>query len=83
MSKTLQLADGERIAAVVPEECSGPGWSNRVVWVYIEKRAGGYRTECLQLLDQTPEMWTLFDPGAAMHRALLSAVPHKTRRKDR
>lgn len=77
----VHLADGERIVAVVPEECSGPGWSNRVVWVHIADRAGGYRTECLQPLDQTPEMWALFEAGAAMHRALLAAVPLKTRRQ--
>lgn len=81
MSKKLQLADGERIAAVVPEECSGPGWSNRVVWVHIVDNAGGHRVECLQTMDQTPEMWALFEAGAAMHRALLAAVPLKTRRQ--
>lgn len=77
----IYLDAGERIVAVVPEECRGPGWSNRVVWVHIEDSMGGHRTECLQPLDQTPEMWALFEAGAAMHRALLAAVPLKTRRQ--
>jgi len=72
---TLKLARGERIVAVVPEHCSGPGWSNRVVWVYIESGNGGIRDHCLQIEDQTPEMLTLFDVAAVMHRALLDAVP--------
>ena len=50
-----------------------------MVWVHIADRAGGHRVECLQPLDQTPEMWALFEAGAAMHRALLAAVPHKTK----
>lgn len=71
----LRLGRGDRIVAVVPEHCNGPGWSNRVVWVHIYNRNGDRRVECLQIDDQSPEMHTLFDAGAAMHRALIGAVP--------
>lgn len=71
----IELRKNERIVAVVPESCTGSGWSNRVVWVYIRGDMGGFRAECLQPDDQTPEMRTLFDSAAIMHRALVGAVP--------
>ena len=73
--KHIDLRKNERIAAVVPENCSGHGWSNRVVWVHIIDNAGGHRSECLQIADQSPEMLILFEHGAMMHRALVGAVP--------
>ena len=72
--KALRLLRGERVVAVVPEHCAGGGWSNSVVWVHISDHLGNIRTECLQPDEQTPEMRTLFDAGAIMHRALVGAV---------
>jgi hypothetical protein len=73
--KALRLLRGERVVAVVPENCAGGGWSNSVVWVHISDHLGNIRTECLQPDEQTPEMRTLFDAGAMMHQALVKAVP--------
>lgn len=73
-AKTVTLGRCERIIAAVPERCQGPGWSNSVVWVYIASQDGRLRTECLQPMQQTHEMQTLFDAGAAMCRALVDAV---------
>lgn len=73
--KRIYLGKNERVVAVVPEDCAGPGWSNSVVWVYIRDYLGNTRSECLQIADQTPEMLTLFEHGAIMHRALVGAVP--------
>ncbi len=75
-AKTVTLCRGERIVAAVPEHCHGPGWSNSIVWVYIASQDGRLRTECLQPCEQTHEMQTLFDAGAAMCRALVDAVSH-------
>ena len=73
--KTIELHRGERIVAVVPDLCSGPGWSNAPVWVHVATIDGRLRTECLQPDEQTPEMHTLFTPGATMCEALVGAVP--------
>jgi hypothetical protein len=75
----LNLARGERIIAVVPERCQGPGWANAVIWVYIATSAGGLRTECIQPGQRTPEMQALFDPGAAMCAALIASIPKHAR----
>jgi len=73
--KVIKLARGEHITAVVPEYCSGPGWSNAPVWVYISRANGSIYTECIQPEERTKAMHTLFAPGAAMHAALIRAVP--------
>lgn len=70
----VKLKRGERIVAVVPESASGPGWANQVVWVYIDG-PGGIRMDCLQPSEMSEQMQILFAPGAAMHAALLDAVP--------
>ena len=77
-AKTVTLGRCERIIAAVPERCQGPGWSNSVVWVYIASQDGRLRTECLQPCEQTHEMQTLFDAGAAMCRSLVDAVSHES-----
>jgi hypothetical protein len=73
--KTIKLKGNERIIAVVPETCHGPGWANAVVWVYIAEDNSKLRCECIQPDERTPEMHTLFSAGEAMVNALLSAVP--------
>ena len=73
--KTIKLSHGERIVAVVPDRCSGPGWSNAPVWVFIATNDGRLREECIQPEERTSEMHTLFCAGEAMCKALLSAVP--------
>ena len=76
-SKTIHLADGERILAVVPEYCSGPGWANQIVVVYISTGDWEIRQEYIQPEERTPAMHALFSSGAAITAALLSAVPMK------
>jgi hypothetical protein len=74
--RPITLAPGERIGAVVPERCAGPGWANSVVWVHIiGPHDGQCRQECLQPNEQTPEIRNIFDLGEIVHRMLISAVP--------
>lgn len=73
--KTLKLDRYERIIAVVPERAHGPGWANQPVWVYISDPTGKLRMECLQPDEQSAAMLALFQPGAAMAKALAEAVP--------
>lgn len=72
--RTIKLFNGEHIVAVVPENCSGPGWSNSPVWVFIESNDGKLRRECLQPKEQSPELINLFDIGAIVCRKLAEAV---------
>ena len=72
----LHLHPGEHIAAVVPGCAAGPGWRNTPLWVHIHNHSTGtFRSECIQPEDQTPQMATLFRPGAAMCEALIACVP--------
>ncbi len=73
--RRLILRERETILAAVPETCAGPGWQNTVVWVYIRRMDGLIRSECLQPLEQSDEMLTLFDAGEAMCDALKAAIP--------
>ena len=75
--KAIKLHHGERVVAVVPERCNGPGWSNAPVWVYISTNDGRLREECIQPNERTPEMHALFHAGEAMCMALMGAVPQR------
>lgn len=71
----IELHDRGRVIAVVPEQCSGPGWGNQVAWVYIQNTTNQtLRVECLQPQDFTRALFTLFDVGAAMQKALKESI---------
>lgn len=72
----IDLSRTERVVAVVPEQCSGPGWTNFVTFVYIHDAATGrYRVECIQPTDRSAALHYLFTAGAAMCASLIAAVP--------
>lgn len=75
--KTINLGVGERVVAVVPERCNGPGWSNSPVWVFVATNDGRLREECIQPNERTPQMHALFHAGEAMCMALMGAVPQR------
>ena len=75
MVRRIKLEYGERVIAVVPEDASGPGWSNHPISVYIACLDGRLRTEWIQPGERTAELHTLFSPGRAMCSALIEAVP--------
>ncbi len=80
-SPLLKLAPNEHIAAVVPEFASGPGWSNRPLWVYIVRGNGNEtRRECIQPEQQTRDMRIMFATLAAAHSAMLAAVEAVTKK---
>lgn len=70
----FKLKDGETIVAVVPEHCSGPGWQNSVVWVYVQTRTGRIVIHALQPDEQSDEIRLLFDVGAVVCQKLKHAV---------
>jgi len=75
--KVIKLKEGERIIAVIPERCAGPGWVNAPTWVYIVDREKKLRMEDIQPEERTPALHALFNPGESMCNALLYAVPVK------
>lgn len=80
--RPIQLSRTERVLAVVPEYCAGPGWANSPLWVHIADHATGMlRSECIQPEDQTPEQLTLFRIGADVHAALVNSIGVKRRTK--
>jgi len=82
MKEPIQLNSNERIIAVIPERCSGSGWSNTPIWVYIENKVNGtLRTECLQPAEQTITQKILFDVCLHAHEAMLYATEKLVRRE--
>ena len=78
----ITLNKHEKILAVVPEYCAGPGYGYWVVWVHIlDYSKNTYRLHILQESETTPAMGTLFAIGATVSDALLSAVPTKKGKK--
>jgi hypothetical protein len=75
----IKLDEDERIIAVVPEVCCGPGWANTLIWVYIEQSSTHkLRTESIQPEEQTNEMKLLFEPAAYMAKTLKNLVNQGT-----
>lgn len=75
--KTIRLAPGERVIAVVPERCGGPGWANAPTWVYVASEDGRLRFESIQPEERTPQLHALYHAGEAMCAALLGSVPQR------
>ena len=71
----FKLSRHERIIAVVPEQCAGPGWTNKPTWIYIEDSSNKrLRTECIQPEEMPPSLAALFDVGMVVNRALIDSV---------
>ena len=69
------IADNEHIVTAWAEECSGPGWANRPIWILIARNGGGpHRVACLQPGEQGPILPSLHRPAAAMSKALTDHV---------
>ena len=75
MVNGIFVVPANKIIAVVPEYCSGPGWSNRVLWVHIaDGNTRTYRTEAIQPDERNRDQVVLFKAGEAMHQALIGSV---------
>lgn len=75
--KIIRLSPGERIIAVVPESCAGPGWSNAPTWVYIATNDGKLREECIQPGERSIQLNVLFSVGLNVCSALINSVSTK------
>jgi hypothetical protein len=77
----IVLEYGEKIVAVVPEYCEGPGWVNTVLWVYIANiGARTFRFECYQPEEQNDVQRTLFSIGAQVNKQLVASVEVKQKK---
>lgn len=79
VERALHLAPNESIRAAWCERASGPGWSNRIVWVVVMDGDQRPRIEALQPDEQTEEMLILFDVAEAAHVGLRGAVARAAR----
>ena len=71
----IVLEYGEKILAVVPEACAGPGWVNTPLWVYIgNMNARTFRFECFQPEEQSAVQKTLFSIGAEVNHQLIQSI---------
>jgi len=74
----IKLKKHEHILAVVPEYCSGPGWSSAILWVYIaDGNTGKYRAEAIQPDERNRDQLVLFKTGEAVCNALVDSVVFK------
>ena len=82
--KIIKLFQHEKVIAVVPEYCSGPGWANAIAWVHIiDYSTGKHRCEDIQPDERTIELNALFAPGAAMNATLMAVIKTKAvKRKE-
>ncbi len=71
----INLAPGEKVLAVVPEYCRGPGWRNTPIFIYIgNMQTGMFRSECIQPKDQTLQQISLFRVCEAANAAILDTL---------
>ena len=73
MSKAIKLNRNERVVAVVPEKAHGPGWSNWLVWVFIDD-GSTIRRESLQRDEMSMPLYVLFGVGCEVNESLMAAV---------
>lgn len=71
----MKLREGETVAAAWAEECHGPGWSNRVVWVLVRGVGGdSLRVDSIQPEEQSPVLAALFSVSDVVQREVAAEV---------
>ncbi len=56
------------------ERCSGPGWSNSIIWYLTRDHAGNLSIHDIQPAKMSVTMRALFNTSAVVQQDLLSAV---------
>jgi len=62
------------IVAAWAERCSGPGWSNQVVWYLTRDSTGNLKIHDIQPEAMSDVMLHLFNTSAAVHQSMVHAV---------
>lgn len=64
------LHEGESVVTAWAERCSGPGWSNSVVWVLLRSRDFKLRIIGLQPGEQTEGLRAMFGVSAVLQESV-------------
>ena len=64
---------GMEVLTAYAEPASGPGWSNRPLWVIVRGHDGMLRQECLQPEQMGVDLLSLYDVLAAVQKAVMSS----------
>ena len=80
-SQVLGL-DPDKVLFAVAEDCTGPGWSNSIVWVVYRGEDGSIEIASMQPDEQTSEIRALH-PVAACASSRLTALVQGMLRKHR
>jgi hypothetical protein len=75
--KMNKLKKGETILATRFAASSGPGWSNRLVWVYIRDSDGNIREDAIQPEEQTELMAQMFRAVAHVDSTMIKEIAWK------
>lgn len=70
----MTVLEGDHIAAAWCERCSGPGWSNDIVWVLVQSKDGELRVDSMQPHEQQLGIETLHPMLAVGTEQLLRRV---------
>ncbi|KGC15473.1 hypothetical protein DM48_314 [Burkholderia gladioli] len=60
----------EQVVTAYAEFASGPGWSNRPLWVIVRDENGKLREECIQPEEQTRDMHLMFRISYEAHSTM-------------
>lgn len=69
----------DQILAAWGESCSGPGWSNRLIWVLYRDANGKLQIHGIQPGDQTPLMFNFFRASEAINSELVAEIRQSMR----
>lgn len=68
------LEKEENVLFAWTEECKGPGWTNKPVWVLTRKRDQSLRVFAIQPYEQTQRLLDLSGVSSAVNEAMVAAV---------
>ena len=69
----MKFQKNDIIITAFAEDCSGPGWSNQIIWVIVSNK-GELRTECIHPDERNERMAWLFDCSQVSHISMKNAV---------
>jgi hypothetical protein len=72
--RALHMTRTDRMVTAYAQPASGPGWSNRPLYVIVEDRDGKMRSECLQPGEFSRDLELLYGIASVVHGELLKML---------
>jgi len=72
--RALHMTRTDRMVTAYAQPASGPGWSNRPLYVIVEDRDGKLRSECLQPDEFSRDLSLLYGIASVVHGELLKML---------